>query len=61
MLDGYKTYLAGISAFLIALAGAINEFITGQDVNYNLVVASLIALAILFLRHGIKKEGVKNE
>ena len=59
MLDGYKTYLAGGSAVLIAVAECINQFLAGQDVNYNLVVTSLIALAILFLRHGIKKESEK--
>lgn len=56
MLDGYKTYLTATAAFLIALAGVINEYVNGQEIHYELVVTALIALAILFLRKGTKNE-----
>jgi hypothetical protein len=59
MLDGYKTYLAGLAAFLTALAVAINDYIAGGVIDYQPVILALVALAIIFLRQGVKKEVVK--
>lgn len=55
-LDGKKTYLAAIAAVLIAVGGAINDYCTGQRINLELVISSIIALALIFLRKGIKTE-----
>ncbi len=54
MLNGYKTYLACVSAFLIAVAGTINQFVAGQPIEYQYIIDSLLAIALLFLRKGIK-------
>lgn len=54
MLKGYKTYLVCLSAILIAVAGAINQYVAGQPIEYQYIIDSLIALALLFLRKGIK-------
>lgn len=59
MLNGYKTYLAGLSAFLTALAVAITEYLNTGIINYEPVVLSLIALAVIFLRQGVKEKKVK--
>lgn len=57
VLDGYKTYLAAIAAVLIAVGAAIQQFTMGQKIEYQLVVEAVIALAMIFLRSGIKKAG----
>lgn len=57
MLNGYKTYLAATGAFLVALGAAMMAYCEGTQIDYQLVVSSLIALAMIFLRKGIKKEG----
>ena len=59
MLNGYKTYLAGLAAFLTSCAVAINNYLSTGAVNYEPVILSLVALAIIFLRHGIAQETVK--
>lgn len=56
MIDGYKTYLAGLAAFLTALAVAINSYLESGIVNYEPVILSLIALAVIFLRQGVKQK-----
>jgi hypothetical protein len=58
MLDGYKTYLAAIAAALIAIGYAIQEYLSTGNIEVQAVISALIALALLFLRKGIKK-GVK--
>ena len=59
MLNGYKTYLAGLSAFLTSCAVAINDYLSTGAVNYEPVILSLVALAIIFLRHGVSQEKMK--
>ncbi len=59
MLNGYKTYLAAFAAFIIALGYAIQEYLSSGGIHIEAVVSALIALALLFLRQGIKKEEVK--
>ena len=59
MLNGYKTYLAAIAALLIAVGVAIQQYLNVQVVDYAAVISAFIALALIFLRQGIKKEGVK--
>lgn len=56
MIDGYKTYLAGLAAFLTALAVAINAYLENGIVDYEPVILSLIALAVIFLRQGVKQK-----
>lgn len=56
-LDGYKTYLAAIAAFLTALGVFIQEYVTTGHIEPTALVMAFIALAILFLRKGIQKEG----
>ena len=52
-LGGYKTYLMALAAFMIAAGAAIQNYYTGEIVNYQLVIDALIALAMVFLRKGI--------
>jgi len=59
MLDGYKTYLAALAAVLIAVGVALQTYTEGGLVNYSMVIEALIALAIIFFRYGIKKNGVR--
>ena len=57
LLDGYKTYMMAIAAFMVAAGVAIQAYYNGQIVNWQLVIDALIALAMVFLRQGIKKQG----
>ena len=59
MLNGYKTYLAAFAAFMVALGYAIQEYLASGDIQITAVISALIALALLFLRQGIKKDEVK--
>jgi hypothetical protein len=59
MLEGYKTYILCIAAFLVALGAALTQLANGQTVEYQYVVDTLIALALLFLRKGIKTDSEK--
>ena len=59
MLNGYKTYLAAFAAFIIALGYAIQEYLNTGNIEVTAVISALIALALLFLRQGIKREEVK--
>ena len=56
MFEGKKTYLVAISAVLIAVGNALNEYATGQKVDIQIVVRALIALALIFLRKGLQTE-----
>jgi hypothetical protein len=58
MLNGYKTYLAAIAAILIALGVGIQEYGNGSPIEFNLIIEALIALAMIFLRQGIKEKKV---
>jgi hypothetical protein len=55
MLNGYKTYIAAIAAFLIALGAAMQAYVNGQPIDYQLLVSAFIALAMIFLRKGVAK------
>ena len=55
MLDGYKTYIAAIAAFLIALGYFLQKWINEGVLAPEAVILAFIALAQLFLRQGIKK------
>lgn len=55
MLDGYKTYLAAFGAVLIAVGTNIIQWSNCQPVDITLTVGALTALAVIFLRQGIKK------
>lgn len=57
MLDGKKTYLVAIAAVLIAVGAAIQQYTNAQVVEYQYIIEALIALALCFLRHGIKNKG----
>jgi hypothetical protein len=55
MLDGYKTYIAALAAFIVALGAALTQYTTNGLIDINAVVTAFIALALVFLRQGIKK------
>ncbi len=59
MLNGYKTYLAAVAAVLIALGYAIQNWLDTGNIEIQAVVSALIALALIFLRQGIKEKDVK--
>lgn len=60
MLNGYKTYLAAIAAVLIASGVVIQQYVQGENIQYQFAIEAFIALAMIFLRQGIKKtEGGK--
>jgi hypothetical protein len=54
ILEGYKTYLVAFAAVLIAVGAAIQDYYGGSVINYQLIIDSLVALALIFLRKGIK-------
>jgi len=55
MLNGYKTYLAAIAAFLIALGVAIQKWLSEGVIAPEALILAFIALAQLFLRQSLKK------
>jgi hypothetical protein len=59
MLDGKKTYIAAIGAVLIALGYFLTNWVDNGVIEPQALVSALIALALLFLRKGIKTTGVK--
>jgi hypothetical protein len=54
MLEGYKTYIAAGAAVGIAICTNIEQWATGQPINIELTIGALTALAIIFLRKGVK-------
>jgi len=56
MLNGYKTYLTAFLAFVIAFCTVATQYLNGQTLDIELVITALVALAMIFLRQGIKKE-----
>lgn len=54
MLEGKKTYIAAAGALLVAIGAAAQAYANGLAIQYDLVVDAFIALALLFLRKGIK-------
>lgn len=55
ILEGYKTYIMAIAAFMVAAGVAIQAYYNGKIINWQLVIDALIALAMVFLRQGIKQ------
>jgi len=55
ILEGKKTIIVGLSAFLIAIGKALSDYATLGTFDPQYVIDSLIALALIFLRQGIKK------
>ena len=55
MLNGMKTYMVAIAAVLIAIGAAIQQYYAGNGVDLQYVIEALIALAMIFLRKGIKE------
>ena len=56
MLEGKKTYIVAIIAFLVALGYTAQGYLTDGDLRLEGLSTAFIALALLFLRQGIKKE-----
>ena len=54
MLNGYKTYLMALAAFLIALGSSIMNYYNGEPLEIDVLVQAFIALALLFLRKSQK-------
>lgn len=54
MFEGQKTYMVALAAVLIAVGAAIQQYYAGQVVDIQYIIEALIALALLFLRKGIK-------
>lgn len=54
MLDGTKTYMVAFAAVLIAAGAAIQQYYAGQTVDIQYIIQALVALALIFLRKGIK-------
>lgn len=59
MLDGYKTYLVAFLAFVIAACTVAIQYCNGEPMNVELLISALVALAMIFLRQGVK--GAINE
>lgn len=56
MFSGMKTYMVAIAAILIAIGAAIQQYYAGDVVDIEYVIEALIALAMIFLRKGIKTQ-----
>ena len=55
MLEGYKTYIAAIAAFVTALGFFLEQWVSHGVIEPTALITAFIALALLFLRQGIKK------
>jgi hypothetical protein len=55
-LDGKKTYIAAAGALMVAVGSAMVAYCNGEPINYELIVSALTALAVIFLRKGIKND-----
>lgn len=55
LLEGKKTYIAAIAAFLIALGASLNGYLSTGEIEFSAVISAFLALALLFLRQSIKK------
>lgn len=56
MLEGYKTYIAALAAFITALGFFLNGWVVNGVIEPTALITAFIALALVFLRQGIKKE-----
>ena len=54
LLDGYKTYLMAIAAFMIAAGTTIVNYYNGTPLEIDVLIEAFIALALLFLRKSQK-------
>jgi uncharacterized protein YraI len=59
MLEGYKTYIAAGAAVGIAVCTNIIEWCNGQPINIEVTIGALTALALIFLRKGVKNGKVE--
>jgi hypothetical protein len=55
MLDGYKTYLAALAAFLTALGLFISKYLNEGVIEPTALITAFIALSLLFLRQSIRR------
>lgn len=55
MLDGYKTYIAAIAAFLTALGFFLERWVAEGVIEPTALITAFMALALLFLRQSIKQ------
>jgi hypothetical protein len=51
--------MAAIAALLIAIGVALQQYLNEQIIDFAAVISAFIALALIFLRKGIQKEGMK--
>lgn len=58
--DGKKTYIAATATFIIAVCNAVLVYLNDGVVDFQALIGAGIALGLLFLRQGVKKEGVKD-
>ena len=56
MLEGKKTYIVAIMAFIVAICYTIQGYLTDGDLRLEGLSTAFIALALLFLRQGISKQ-----
>jgi hypothetical protein len=61
ILEGYKTYLVAFAAVMIAAGAAIQAYYAGGTIDLQILIDALIALALIFLRKGIKEGPSKGE
>lgn len=57
ILNGYKTYIAALAAFLTALGFFLERWVNQGVIEPTALITAFIALALLFLRQGIKQGG----
>lgn len=60
ILNGYKTYIAAIASFLVASGYFLEKWINEGVIEPQALITAFMALALLFLRQGIKTNGVNN-
>jgi hypothetical protein len=58
MLSGMKTYMVALAAVMIAVGAAIQQYYSGGVIDIQYIIEALIALAMIFLRKGIKTDMV---
>jgi uncharacterized protein YraI len=59
MLEGKKTYIAAGAAVGIAICTNVIEWCNNQPINIEVTIGALTALALIFLRKGIKNGKVE--
>ena len=56
-LNGKKTYIAALAAFIVVAMQMVVRWGNNEPLDLNLMFEALIALAMIFLRKGVKKNG----